>query len=205
MHREKKKSDKKIEKRRTKNVFSICTLKKRTSSFFSLTVSVIPLFVLRLFFYAVVFPLHRLFCSVSPSLCVSPFSSAFVVALLWLFSFFLLSLSLSLSLSQCDRLCVLSSSIDRHWCVSRVSNGCQRSVEIATTPILYSVDVPFCSSRSLRRHVRTPFVFKLSRCSRDAFRHIHGFYCNRYYAPLLITVILVKRDRHPIQFNHHNK
>jgi hypothetical protein len=83
-------------------------------------------------------------------LCVSLLSfSPFVVACVVVFFF-----SLSLTLS-CDRLYDPSSLIGKCWCVSRVSDGCQRLTEVTPTAFSYLSTVTFRSSQSLRRRVGT--------------------------------------------------
>ncbi len=131
-------------------VWSICTAKKRTSSFLSLC-PCLSFVRSSPFFCVVVFPLHGLFCSLSLFSLLS-FSPP-VVALCGCFLF-----SLSLTLS-CDRLCDPSSLIGKCGCVSRVSNGCQRLAEVTTTAFSQFFTVTFWSSQSLRRRVGTLIVF----------------------------------------------
>jgi hypothetical protein len=182
---EREKAIKKNIERRTK-VCLLSVQRKRTSSFLSLCLSFIRSPSL---FYAVVFPLHRLFFS------LSLFSSLVVV-----FFFFSLSLTLRLRL-----IFTLYSSIWKRLCISRVSDGCQRSAAITTTAFSHPVDVSSCSSQSLQWRVRTPIVFWVSRCARDAFRHLYGFRRFSLYCPLLVTVIVVKLHYYSNWLNNNNK
>lgn len=79
-YREKEKSDKKNErKRELKCVFGICTAKKNL--FLSLTLSLSFLHSFSVFFCVVVFPLHRVLCSLSLSssfLCGCPCGGCFL-------------------------------------------------------------------------------------------------------------------------------
>ncbi len=96
-------------------VFGICTAKKNLFLSFTLSLSFLHSFILRLFFYPVVSATAAVLRSLPLSLSLS--SPRLWLRLLWLFSFFL-----SLTLS-CGRLCVPSFLIGKRWSGSTVSDG----------------------------------------------------------------------------------
>lgn len=170
-------------------MFAICTTKKNL--FFSFA---------RRLFCALVFPLERLFCSLSLclslslSLSLSSFSLVVAPVCGGCFLFFLLSLSLSRAAGFVSHLLWLGSA----------SVFCRAFDGLSTTT---GVTVTFCSSESVRRPVGTLFVFWISRCARDAFRHYNGIRRFCYYCSVFVAVILVKLDYYSrrLNNNHDNK
>jgi hypothetical protein len=175
--------------------------RKRTSSFLSLCLCLSFIHSFSVFFFTLSFPLQRLFCALSLSLCHSPLLACGCVSC-GCFLFF--SLSLSRAAGFVSHLFWLGSA----GVALQSLMDCQRPTEEVNTKAFSQPGaVTFYWSPSIRRRIGTPILFWVSQSARDAFRHHFGIcrYC--YYCSMFDTVLLVKLNYHSNWLNNsnHNK